>query len=192
MRETGKIDRRALQETSKHLEAFEAWYARGRNGDQTAAALGCNHETIRRWARAFDWHARADERDAQFKEQAQKTALERNGELVKRHNEACDVLISKGVEHLLHNPIDNARDAITAVRYGIELQRRTMELPDFVVKLLTGSDEALIERARELVEELQRSRGLTPGGEEDPLDVDFSHEDPVLRALPPAGEEVEA
>jgi hypothetical protein len=156
------------KENSEHMRLFEIWYACNRNSNRAAKQAGYGHVTIRRYREWFDWERRADERDKAFQTVADKAAIHRQTEMLDKHFTAGNSLIDRGLEYLQKYEIDNARDAINAIRVGIEVQRRNQGLPDWIAQIASSGDDELVQRARELVKEISEARAaLSSAGDAD-------------------------
>lgn len=138
------------QETERHRQAFEVWYENGQSFQRAAQVLGCSHMPLRRYAVWFDWVGRAQERAATVRVETAKEVTKKYVGAMVSHFDAASKLIGRGVEYLDQYGIDNPRDAIQAVKIGIELQRRIAELPDWVIKVKDADTNELLELADEL------------------------------------------
>jgi hypothetical protein len=130
------------KETLKQREAFEL-YASCRSLRQVADHLGMSFGAIMNWARWFAWDERAE---ARMLEAARKSEIEAVEEIQKRlddHRKAGELLRRRGVEHLAKQPIETTRDAIAAIKVGIELERLSVGLPDWVFEVMRMDDEQL-------------------------------------------------
>jgi hypothetical protein len=133
----------AHRETAKHHAAFEAYYAAER--DFTKAAENCTvtSRSLREWAVWFDWVARADYRDREAAAKADRDAIKRRSEMLKRHRQAAELLTRRGIEHFAKNEIERANDAISAIKTGVEMERTAEGMPAWVGELLNADEQQL-------------------------------------------------
>lgn len=59
-----------MQETEKHIRAFEEFYA-SRNIAKVSAELHISRASLHKWKRVFQWTARCEERDKEVTQQVQ-------------------------------------------------------------------------------------------------------------------------
>jgi prefoldin subunit 5 len=153
-----------------HLEAFEVWYQANRSFRITSEKLGKANNTLRDWALWFDWKIRADERDAEAIALAEKEAIARRVEMLRRHRQAGELLVRRGVEHFVRNQIEKAADATAAIKAGVDLERTAEGMPAWVTEVLNADADTIAQRIAEL--ESRRREALagveTPPGGVDP------------------------
>jgi len=137
------MEKSQRRETSKHREAFEAWYAAARSFRQISPKLAVPRRTLFDWADAFDWHDRADARDHEAQRIADEEAAKERAARQKRRRKAGELLAVRGMEFLHKNQFDNAADAIRAIKYGTEIERKEDGIPDWVLMILNADDSAL-------------------------------------------------
>lgn len=154
--------KRGHRETARHLDAFEGWYAVHRDYRQASADLGIPFGTLRTWGEWFTWHARADGRDQAAREKADREAITRRAEMLKRHRQAGELLTRRGIEHLTKQPIEATKDAISAIKTGVDLERQAEGLPAYLVEILNAPPDTL----PGLVESLDRELAARQGGGE--------------------------
>ena len=148
------------RETSRHKDAFEAWYDAARNFRITAENCSVCERSLYSWSEKFGWHERADRRDleaARIVDAAQTQAV---ADRLKRQRQAGELLRERGVEYLLAHPIDSARDAIAAIKAGIEIEQRADLLPDWVLAVLSATPDELEARHREIMREMEARRDV--------------------------------
>jgi hypothetical protein len=131
------------KETSKHLEAFDVWCESGRNFTFTSQKCTVSRRALYDWADAFNWHERADARDAEVRRLADEQATRDRAERQKRRRRAAELLTARGVEFFKKNKIDSPRDAIQAIKYGTEIERKEDGVPDWVMLILNANPEDL-------------------------------------------------
>jgi tetratricopeptide (TPR) repeat protein len=98
-----------LEEKGKHLQAFERYYALGikRTIPQLAKDLGISEPTLKRWAKAFNWNKRVDQKDRLVFEKMQKENAE--------EFEKAIIFYQKSIRELIK------RDFIEPLKRGGEL-----------------------------------------------------------------------
>jgi hypothetical protein len=132
-----------MRETAKHHDAFEAWYENARNFRITAEKCSVSERSLFIWAGAFDWHERAHVRDAEVKRVADAEAVQARADRARRRRQAAELLTARGVEWLRTYKIENAKDAIMAIKIGIEIERKEDGIPDWVMLILNASPDDL-------------------------------------------------
>lgn len=89
-----RCDDRVILETDRHREAFEYWYSLGDKRTLTAVArkFEVSLQSVRKWARSFDWEGRLRKRQeeiaARVEEEFVKQEVERRKENLKIVDEA--------------------------------------------------------------------------------------------------------
>lgn len=131
------------RETPKHTEAFEAWYQLGRNFTKVSKHLTVSRPTLYSWADWFDWQERADGRDKKAKQLADEEAAKERAERQKRRRRAAELLTARGVKYFAENEIDTPRDAIQAIKAGLENERKEDGVPDWALMILNAKPEDL-------------------------------------------------
>jgi ATP-dependent exoDNAse (exonuclease V) beta subunit len=108
------------------------------------------------WCAKNHWRERAHAYDAyieqQAREQADQEAIKRRAEMLKRHRQAGELLTRRGIEHFAQQQIDSARDAISAIKTGVDLERQAEGLPAWVGEIMTADAD----RLRAIVTEVER------------------------------------
>ncbi len=133
----------AHRETAKHREAFEAWYAVNREFGKIWRKLAIPERTLRNWAKWFEWHELADARDVEAQRIADEEAAKERAERQKRRRRAAELLTARGVKFFSTNEIDTPRDAIQAIKAGLENERKEDGVPDWVLMILNAKPEDL-------------------------------------------------
>lgn len=140
-------------ETEKHKKMFEVWYLNKRNITLTARQLGVSHMPIRRYSEWFDWDKKANQRDIELGVKAtnDEIIVDKCIEVVERHKEISKALLGIGMKFLEENGVETARDALAAIKLGMEMERKSFDLPDYVKEITSKTDQELVRRARELM-----------------------------------------
>ena len=149
-RPTKPTPARVSRETARHLEAFEAWYAAGRNWSIVAQNRSISRSLLYSWADKFNWNERADERDGKAQKIADAKAVQEQATRLKRQRQAGELMQERGVKYLRENDIKHERTAIAAIKTGIDVQRQADGLPDWVIHLLNADANELEKQRAEL------------------------------------------
>lgn len=152
----------AHRETARHLAAFEAWYAADRNTLQTSAELGVPRTTLQDWMDWFGWRARADQRDREAAEIAEKLAIKRRAAMLERHRKAAELLTTRGMEFFEQKEIEKASDATAAIKAGVELERQAEGMPDWVLAVMNADETSLDRQIAELEYRLKAALPAVP------------------------------
>lgn len=113
---------------------------------------------IRKWAVTYEWveRTRAYDQyiDAQAQKKAERDAITRKAKMLERHAALGRVLQTKAIEHLQANKIDQPKDAIAAARLGVDLERKSEGLPEYLIEIMNASDVDLTKQYNELLSAL--------------------------------------
>jgi hypothetical protein len=153
-----------MKETPRQRAGFEVWYAAGRSAQKTAEKLSVSERQVYEWARQFCWHERADARDIEAGRQTEAAAITAQAQRLEEHRQAGELLRRRGVQYLVGHPIDNAKDAIAAIKAGVELERLSMGLPNWVFEVLRMDDEQLERERQSLIRMAAQEVGMAPLG----------------------------
>jgi hypothetical protein len=136
-------------ETTRHKDAFELWYANNRSFSKIRQQVAVPERTFFNWVEWYGWHARADARDAEAAAIADREAIQRRAEMLRRHRQAGELLTRRGMEYYARQAVAKGTEAIAAIGKGVELERTAEGLPAYVAGILTANDEqlAVMERA---------------------------------------------
>lgn len=118
-----------MREKAEHIEAFEVWYANSRSSPRVAEHVRVSERHVRRWAEELGWHAKADERDAEAAKILEREAINRKAAMLKRHAQAGQLAVQRAIEKLAKHEIVETRDALAALKLGIEIERSVEDLP---------------------------------------------------------------
>lgn len=140
------------RETAKHLRAFQTWYEADRDYQKTSNILSIPNGTLRTWGDWFGWKARADRLDREAAEKADRDAVKRRAAMLIRHRQAAELMQLRGIERLKGNKISGDRDALTAIKEGVALERQVEGMPSYVVEIMNADAE----RLDSLIAEYQR------------------------------------
>ncbi len=160
------------RETPEQLKTFEAWYESGRSFRKISEKLGVRESTLYGWAERFNWHERADARDAEVARQNEKDAIARRVKMLENQRKDGEFMRNIGMTALAEHakaqkPIDPKTGALL-VKEGYAHQRQGEGMPAFVVELLNATDHELRQRIADLQGEIagisdSDGRGEAPG-----------------------------
>lgn len=145
------------RETDAHLKAFEAWYEAGRDAPKVAETCRIAERTVRAWEARFGWNDRADKRDAAAAKKADREAIDRRAQMLRRHRQAAELLQARGIEHFRDRKVERANDAISAIKTGVDLERQAEGMPAWVVEILNADEDTLRQRRADLLDARQRA-----------------------------------
>ena len=150
-------------EYTQHYQetCFEAWYSMGR-----PSALKRIHEilpedeygrrpaleTINGWRNDLGWDMRADELDAKAIAKSENHLILEKANMLRRQADTGFKLQEKGMEYLETQGFDNSSSAVTAVSKGVEIERSSRGISDFILKLAKMTDSDVKDEIRKLSE----------------------------------------
>jgi len=143
-------------------KAFKIWYDNGRNFEFLCKELDIDYEQAQDLYRKNCWFSRANQCDEAARRSLDSRMVEKHAEFLVKQEEAASLLRQVGVDYLQDNPIENARDAIAAIKAGIELGRSAINLPSEykqVEEIRNASGEELVEFVRRLQSRLSSVSG---------------------------------
>lgn len=159
---------RRSDESSKAFEAFTVYrdLGAGRSTDLVSQRLRKSIALIQRWSREYDWVQRCraydDYIDAQARKQVERDSIKRKADMLKRHALTGKVMQQKGVEYLDKHGIDKSSDAVTSIKAGIEIERKSEGLPEYLVTVMEAPDDELARAYAELLAQI----GIDRSGDE--------------------------
>lgn len=111
---------------------------------------------FRQWSVTYHWVERARAWDEFIEAEAQKkiakAAIDRKAKMLDRHAQMGRTLQGFGLEYVkAHKQVDKSADAITAIVKGVELERKSEGLPEYLVSVMDASDEDLLRQYHELI-----------------------------------------
>lgn len=176
---------RLPDESSKAFSAFVIYRDMGvnRNVEKVQEALNKSSGYLRQlyeWSGVYNWVERAaaydDYIEAQARKKLERDAIKRKADMLKRHSEIGRFMQSKGVEYLKDTKkgIDKSSDAITAISKGVELERKSEGLPEYLIEVMSASDDDLQRRYNELLAQI----GGVGSGDDTPGDSDTGESAP--------------
>lgn len=172
---------RLPDESVKAYEAFAIYrdMGVGRSLEAVAQKLNKSVTLMGRWSGQYDWVNRAgaydDYIEAQARKKLERDAIRRKADMLKRHAEIGRFMQSKGVEYLKQgNSLDKASDAIGAIKSGVEMERKSEGLPEYLIEVMSASDDDLQRRYNELLAQI----GGVGSGDDAPGDTDTGDSNP--------------
>lgn len=145
-----RIYDRLPDESVKAHEAFAAYrdMGAGRSIDAVVQKLNKSRTLISRWSGQYNWVERAAEYDdyidIQARKKVEREAVSRKADMLKRHSQMGRALQSKGLQYLTDSGIDKSSDAISAVKSGIEIERKSEGLPEYLMSIVEAPDDELM------------------------------------------------
>lgn len=149
------------KETAKHQQAFLTWYGADRDFPKVAETWSVSESTARNWGDWFGWKARADRLDREAAAKADRDAIRRRAQMLIRHRQAAELMQLRGMERLKGNKIGSDRDALSAIKEGVALERQVEGLPDYVALVLNADEDGL----RSILAELDRADAVESAGD---------------------------
>lgn len=154
----------ARTETTEHRAAFETWCLCNRNFIQTAEKIGQKRANLYNWADRYGWYDRADTRDRAAAKIADTEAAKETAKFLKAQQQAGQLLRLKGVQFITgDNAITDGRTAIAAVKTGIDIERQSLGLPEWIAKILNADASTL----QSEIADMERRRREALGDSED-------------------------
>lgn len=147
----GEMAGQGVKETERHRDTFERWLSNGRSCRKTAEKGKISERQVYRWMHEFDWHGMADEREAEAVRQANHEAIRSRAQRLKEHQQAGELLRRRGVLYFSArndkggwlNELEEPTPAIRAIKEGIAIERQAEGLPDYLLRVLTMSEDEL-------------------------------------------------
>lgn len=162
-------------ETDKAFDAFCLYRDLGisRTLDAVAEQLEKSVTLIGRWSSQYNWRERVsaydDYIDAQARKKVERDTIKRRAEMLQRHALTGKVMQQKGIAYLDKNGVDKSSDAIAAIAKGIEIERKTEGLPDWMFEMVNVDDDELQRRYAGLLAEIGSNRaGNDAAGDDNP------------------------
>ena len=155
---TNKVYDRQAGESDKAFEAFAVYRDMGanRSHDAVAQKLSKSSTIISRWASQHGWRERVsaydDYMDAQARKKFEADTIKRKADMLKRHALTGKILQQKGVDYLTDakKGIEKSSDAITAISKGIDIERKSEGLPEWIFEVVNADDNELARQYAEL------------------------------------------
>jgi hypothetical protein len=157
-----------LVEFNKHYQesCFEAWYSAGRPGalkriyeviPSDEFARKPSIDLIGKWRNELNWDIRADELDARAITKSENHLILEKAKMLKRQADTGFKLQEKGMEYLEKEGFDTASSAVSAISKGVEIERSSRGISDFILKLAKMTDSDVKDEIRKLSERVEPS-----------------------------------
>lgn len=152
-----------MKETAKHKKIFEEWYKNNRDTDKTVETLGTvSRMTIYRYISEFAWHNRADKRDAEAAIIAGRIAEQTQAQILIDHQEGAREIKGLALKALKEMAMDKYSDAVSAYFKAVELERKSVGLPEHILEISTLSDDDLDRRYADRIARISGYGGRIP------------------------------
>ena len=145
-----------------YLESlFEKWYAKGgpeykifvRDGIPADEFGRTPHASqITTWAGQYRWQERKDALNAQALELAEKSLIENQVEMWKRHADFAQKVGKEAYDYILEHGFDSSASAIQALKWAQEEERITRGADSFYKSVKNKSNDELLAMVRGLAE----------------------------------------
>jgi hypothetical protein len=158
---------RQAGESDKAFEAFAIYRDMGasRSLDSVSKKLTKNIQLIKRWSSQYGWGERVsaydDYVDAQARKKFEADAIRRKADMLRRHALTGKILQQKGVDYLTDakKGIEKSSDAITAISKGIDIERKSEGLPEWIFEVVNADDNELARQYAELYAQVTGNAG---------------------------------
>lgn len=137
------------------LDAFQFYFSlgEGRSYEAVANHFGVSKTTVANVAKREDWQANIERLNAAVRETNEKRAVDAVAAMTERHAKLARLAAGKGAEHLAQGRIERTADALRALKFGIEEERRAVLGPGTKDSARTGEETA--ERAQALAAKIR-------------------------------------
>lgn len=156
----------ARPETQKHIEAFEAWYAGQRNFRETSKIVEIKECTLYVWAERYQWHERADDRDAKVRAKDESAAVAKQLKRLEEQRQAGTLLRHHATKHFYNDGAEYVFEgtgaALSALKMGIDIERQSDGLPSAYLAIANANS---IEELDALKAAIQAGSGANDGGD---------------------------
>lgn len=102
------------------------------------------------WRADLGWAERADELDAKAMQKVDDELVSAKAEMLKRQVKTGMTMQQKGMEYLENKGLDNSLSAIQAIVRGVEIERTSVGMSEFIIKVSKMTDVELKEKIRQL------------------------------------------
>lgn len=125
---------------------------------------------FKQWSATYNWVERAaaydDHIEAEARKVIERDAIKRKADMLKRHAQTGKALQSFGLTYLNDKKQpDKAADAISAIKSGVDMERKSEGLPEYLLEIMNADDNELTRAYNQLLTEIggDRSGDETPG-----------------------------
>jgi hypothetical protein len=137
------------------------WYATGRVELATLLRLeDCpkdqfgripNKQNVNKWKKEDMWDFWADDLDARAMTVVEDDLIAQRIEMLKRHSTVGFMMIEKGKEFLASGTFDSSSSAIQAIKVGVEIERTSRGVSEFMAKTAQMDNSAVKEEIMKLI-----------------------------------------
>ncbi|MCK6446178.1 MAG: hypothetical protein L6Q99_07265 [Planctomycetes bacterium] len=137
------------------LDAFQFYFSlgEGRSYEAVANHFGVSKTTVANVAKREDWQANVERLNAAVREANEKRAVDAVTAMNERHAKLARLAAGKGAEHLAQGRIERTADALRALKFGIEEERRAVLGAKTTASVRTSED--LNEKAQVLAAKIR-------------------------------------
>lgn len=128
------------RETARHQEAFEVWYTGDRDYGAVQRQFSVSEKSVFNWAEWFGWRGRADRRDREAAQRADRDAIRRRADMLRRTRQAGELMVARGTERLQKHALSKDSDAIAAIVKGADVWRTAEGLPTGALAILNAEN----------------------------------------------------
>lgn len=155
------------RETEKQRAAFHTWYELDRRFDETLTNVGLKRQTLANWIKGLDWHKRADALDAKTHAKMDAKLItekaKRQAQMVEMHFKLGSTLAGNGLSYLNNKGLESGAQAITAIKTGIDIQRKAEGLPDWLIEIGEMTEDELIAERNRILSRLAAGNNPATG-----------------------------
>lgn len=136
-----------------------------------------------KWAADYEWVKRAaaydDYIEAEARKKLDRDAIKRKAKMLERHANTGRALQAFGLQHVQTNkqPV-NSSDAIRAIRVGVDIERKSEGLPEYLIEVMNADDTELTAQYNELLAQIGGYRGGDETEGDHPTGQDSTSESP--------------
>ncbi len=130
------------------------WYEAGRSFSKIKESLGVSDVTLWNWSQRYLWTDRADKRDMQIACKVEAEAISRRAKMIEDQRRIGQAMRNAGAQYLVDNgkkAAKSAKDAVSLIGKGFELERQAEGVPDYVVQILNASENELRDQYADLL-----------------------------------------
>ena len=135
--------------------AFWIWYRGGKPAMSTLSSMvettpegsRASSQLLSTWSKANHWESRANMMDLQVRSQIERIAVREKVEMYNRQAAVGKKLIDKAMEYMEDTEwkFNTPSNALAAIKYGAELERKTRGVSDAIAKMSELDSEKLDE-----------------------------------------------
>jgi len=144
-------------ETKEQRKAFEFYFRLDRPSKSAVARkFKRNISTVNAWAKKFKWDKKIIERNEKTDEILKVRIAEASAEMTERHLKAAKKCVERGLENLEQKALVKPRDAIAAIKVGVDVERITRG--EVTERVDTGGSTVTLDDLRGAFKDVMESR----------------------------------